>query len=96
MLFDEMTITLDDVFMLVGISVMGRSVSTPEDCRCEGDACQVLLICIFIIAFSYLWYNKHYFLIVFLSKLIQAFTKGVGRENESKSLLKFRLNQKQG
>jgi len=27
---------------------------------------------------------------------MQAFTKGVGRENEPKSPLKFRLNQNQG
>ena len=30
MLFGEMTITLDDVLTLVGITVMGRSVSRPQ------------------------------------------------------------------
>ena len=38
MSFGEMTITLDDIPILVGIPVMGRSVSLPQRINDSGDA----------------------------------------------------------
>jgi len=52
--------------------------------------------CIFTVIFPYYFFNKLCYLITFCPIICRAFTKWKRRENEPKSLLKFRLNQNSG